>query len=168
MTQVRNTNTNNSILQSTFFKDHTIRYQIKDEELWICAKDLARPMKKSQSVIRTNLQTLPVNWICSFQQTGTGGNRNMTFVNKKGLLKILMKTRTTTGSLVDHFQNLSVTKLDDLLTTGRTEMKQPEKALTQKDTLGQIKDTSDFLDSFDGGSASGWLCHLGRRCQGTA
>ena len=79
-----------------------------------------------------NLQDLPSEWLLSIKITGTIGERNVTFVNKRGAIKMIMKTRATAGSKIDNFQNWAVTKLDELLTTGKAEIK--DKKMVQLQT----------------------------------
>lgn len=118
------------------FKDHTIRYQIEDDDLWLCAKDLAKPLNKSESTIRDNLKDIPTDWRMSVQSTTNSGIQKFTFINKRAALKIIMKTRTSSGSKIDNFQNWAVTKLDELLSTGKAEI-QNQKMIQLTNQLQQ-------------------------------
>ena len=126
-------------LQSTFFNSAEIRYQIKDDDLWICAVDIAKPLGVTDRSVRKNISTIPTEWFQELTVPGANGTRNALFVNKSGLLKILMKMNAKKGSIVDDFQNWAVTKLDELLTTGRTQI---QKAISDKEYKLEMKKLS--------------------------
>lgn len=111
-------------LTSLLFKETNceIRYHIENDEVWICAKDLATPLGKSESVIRNQIRKIPQEWLMSVQRTKPQNGRPLCFINKKGAIKIIMKTRAKQGSMIDRFQNWAVEKLDELLSTGSTSM----------------------------------------------
>lgn len=51
-----------------------IRYHIDGNEIWTCAKDWAKPLGKSESTIRTNLEEIPTKWK-GVRSTDTLGGR---------------------------------------------------------------------------------------------
>lgn len=122
---------NASLFKHTTFNQYKIRYNISDGQLWVCAKDLSQPLGVTDGAINKQIQSIPEQWKRTNSISTSTGAKNAIFINKKGALKIIMKVRTKQGSDIDMFQNWAVEKLDELLTTGKTELK-PQPAIDDR------------------------------------
>lgn len=58
----------------------TLRYRIDGNELWICAKDLAEPLNKTEDAIRMQLQQIPSDWKGVKSVYTPGGEQKLTFI----------------------------------------------------------------------------------------
>lgn len=125
---------------------YTIRYKIIDDELWIRADDLAAPLNKSRQAVFDNYSKLPNEWRCQVELVIGVCAKNVNFVNKRGALKIIMKTRAKNGSLIDKFQNWAVTKLDELLTTGQSSL-YDKRLQSVESWLESIKSPHSYKES---------------------
>lgn len=114
----------NPDLLVTVFEEmgHTIRYQIEDDKLWVCAKDLAKPLFKTEDAIRVQIKSIPDDQKGVRVIYTLGGNQNMTFVTKAATLWMINRSNAKPGSLVYKFQWWCANRLDELLTKGKVSL----------------------------------------------
>jgi prophage antirepressor-like protein len=111
-------------LNNTLFKSHSIRYKIINDTLWICARDLAKPLGKDESTILRRVNEIPDNWKGLQNLQTLGGAQNLIFVTKAGAIRIILRSTAKKNSPVWEFQNWACEKLDELLSTGKTHITQ--------------------------------------------
>ena len=105
--------------------NQNIRYQKEGTEIWICAKDLALALQCSEDRLRYHYCKFGPKHkrIITVSQTHSDFRVNkLTFLNKKGLIKLLGRLQAPDGSLIDRFQDWVADKIDELITTGQTSL----------------------------------------------
>ena len=125
MTQLKND------LLVTVFEEmgHPIRYQIIDGNLWICAKDLAKPLGKTKNAITKQIALIPEDEKGVKVIHTLGGDQNITFITKTAALWMINKTNAKPGTLVYKFQWWCAKQLDELLTKGTVSLRDQRIAI---------------------------------------
>jgi len=106
-----------------------VRYKLIDGKPWIVARDLAAPLGKTEVTIRCQISKLKDSWKGVDIFNTLRGPQNLTIVSKAGAIRIIERTSARPGSAVEKFQDWCTERLDELITTGRVDIRsqQPQQ-----------------------------------------
>ncbi len=99
-----------AFLNHLFFEEE-VRHQIRNNDLWICVADLMRYLE----ITNLHLWRVRDEWKCQLPVPTPEGQRLMEFVNRRGLIKILMLLDSS-DERIEALQEWVIDTLSDVIT----------------------------------------------------